>query len=92
MVKITLIDSEASSHEEFAELILPYGKKGYVRAYFHEDLDEQMILTDGKEDFDPYDDEEDFEVVIGLLKQMNRGQIEVRTLPSGKLATLVKEN
>lgn len=58
MIKMTLVDIHGvSSHEELSEIMLKHGGEGFRYAYRHEELEDDMILTDYQIDLDKYYEE-----------------------------------
>lgn len=57
MIRITLVDVDASSHEKLAKLMLNYGKLGYSHVYTHEEFENEMFLTDSPIELDEYYEE-----------------------------------
>lgn len=86
-MKITSVDVDAGSAEEFASIILPYGQLGYTDVYTPEDFEESLILTTGEYKLD----DEDLENAGHILREMVKGEFGVIELSNGKYVTLKKE-
>jgi hypothetical protein len=92
MMKITLIDAESSTHEEFASTLLPYGAKGYIQAFSSEECETELILTSFTHSTKgEYIYEDDLYDAADKLKMMKKGEQVSFTLQNGDTVLLVKE-
>lgn len=93
MIKVTLVDIEVSSDKEHAEVILPYGNKGYTSAFEVEDLECVIILTtSSRSSSGEHFYEEDFFEAAEILNNMKKGEEKEFILENGDKVLLVKED
>lgn len=91
MIGVILIDAEASSHEEFAGLILPYGASGFKQVYKPVDYDTELILSTESLEFKDDDEEFEIEEMMNVFNMMKKNEKKEYELQSGQNVVLIKD-
>ena len=87
-MKITMVEiCDFGSNEEFANIMLRYGKLGYTKSYSNEDFCDHLFLTTGEESLD----DDDLFKAGNMLEDLNKGDFGSIELSSGNFASIVIE-
>lgn len=84
---VTMVNCEANSRAEMAELFLTYGAKGYVKTYELENYDNNLILSSEYQIIK----EDDLEKLAERLENMSDGEEDYIYLSTMEKVILIKE-